>query len=96
MIESWEIEFESALPWDELQRRWNAAGPFRWDAFENDERGSYLRALLPQWNGKMKAIDGPPRWTVEIVLDVARERAAEVRAEIDGAMRERLLPALKK
>ena len=94
VVRSWELEFESPLAWDEIQRRWNAAGPFRWDAFDNDERGPYLRAMLPAANGKMKMVDGPPRWTIEVVIDVDASHADAARAEIDDSLCRWLLPSI--
>jgi hypothetical protein len=79
----------------EIQSAWNAAGPYRWDAFDNEQYGVYIVTRAPEIHLKIRVLGQPPNFSLEIDCDVPPEIAETTKATLLSTMFNKLLPAIK-
>ena len=78
----------------EIQNAWNAAGPYRWRAFDNEQYGPYIVAREPSENLKIRLLGERPNYSLEIDADVPAKRLDAARALVFSTMLDRLLPLI--
>lgn len=83
-------EFVCEKPIEEIQAAWNAAGPYRWNAFDNEQYGIYIVAREPEMNLKIRLLGETPNYSLE--LDGRADAPEKMRAVVFSTMFDRLLP----
>jgi hypothetical protein len=78
----------------DLQSAWSTLGPYRWQAFENDEYGAYIVAREPETNLKIRVLGEAPQYSLEMDFDVHRNLIRQTKSRLFADIFERLLPAV--
>jgi len=79
----------------EIQSQWNAAGPYAWSAFDNDQYGAYIVTRKPDINLRIKLFGEQPNYSLEIDCDVPAETIGSTKAGLLSIVFDQLLPAIE-
>jgi hypothetical protein len=85
-------DFVCDKPIEEIQAAWNAAGPYRWKAFDNDQYRIYIVAYESETNLKIKVLGETPNYSLEWSGRVAAAEHERSSTVVFSAILERLLP----
>src|SRR5207237_4325310 len=77
-----------------IQSDWNAAGPYKWSAFDNEQYGVYIVTRQPDINLKVRVLGEQPNYSLEIDSDVPSQSAECTKASLLSTIFDQLLPAI--
>jgi hypothetical protein len=78
----------------DIQTAWNAAGPYAWSAFENEQYGAYIVTRQPDINLKIRVLGEQPNYTLEIDCDVPSETAEAATSALLSIIFGQLFPSV--
>lgn len=78
----------------EVQAVWLTLGPYPWQAFENEQYGTYIVARVPETNLRIRVLGEVPNYSLEIDFDVEPDLVARTKLQLFSTVFKTLLPAV--
>lgn len=78
----------------DVQAVWLSLGPYRWQAFESEQYGTYIVAREDEANLRIRVLGQRPNYSLEIDFNVERHLIRKTKSQLFPTVFERLLPAV--
>ena|SRR5207248_96602 len=78
----------------DLQSVWLTLGPYQWQAFENEQYGTYIVARIPEANLRIRVLGETPNYSLEMDFDVQPDLVAQTKSQLFSNVFKALLPAV--
>src|SRR5690348_7861180 len=78
----------------DLRSAWLEIGPYKWQAFDNDQYGTYIVARESERQLKIRVLGQAPNYSLEIDFDVEPTLIDQTKSEIFEVIFGGLLPAV--
>src|SRR5205823_14810073 len=89
---TYDFRCESAIL--DIQSAWNAAGPYQWNAFDNEQYGVYMVTRVLEINLRIRVLGEAPNYSLEMDCDVPPKELEQTKSNLLSTMFDRLLPSI--